>query len=65
MKAIVVIEFDMKTHSLTVKGSALSDKVLTYGMLELAKETVAKQANQPERMVQPVSLIPVNGGKAS
>lgn len=39
-------------------GGPLQNKVLMYGLLEIAKEVVKSFAEQNERRVQPASLMP-------
>ena len=59
MKIKIVIEFDPQSHSIQV--AAPHDKILSYGMLEMAKQVIANQEEKKEPMVKPVTLMPTGG----
>ena len=53
MVTITIIMNDNGTLNI---NAPMENKVLCYGMLELAKEVIHKQSEINERMVQPVTL---------
>ena len=46
MKIKIIIEFDPQSHSIQV--AAPHDKILSYGMLEMAKQVIANQEEKKE-----------------
>jgi hypothetical protein len=59
--AQLVVTFDPRTRQCNVKGNTLSDRFVTLGMLELAKEALrAKWASQQSeaRIVSPDMFFP-------
>jgi hypothetical protein len=57
-EVVVVIRYNLQTHQLQV--SAPTDRVLAYGLLGMAREIVARGAEQPAagRIVVPTLLPP-------
>ncbi|MBL8911644.1 MAG: hypothetical protein JNM17_13205 [Archangium sp.] len=51
----ITIEYT-RDGQLTYSGP--TDKVLALGMLELAKTTIANQSTEPQKLVQPVAVVP-------
>jgi hypothetical protein len=66
MKMQLVIELDPATGGLTVNG-ALDNKLVAYGMLEMAKEAIADFHHNKAKsgLVVPLQKIPPTNGHAS
>lgn len=60
MEPTVVVEIKIRltnTGQVLVEGP-MENKVVFYGLLEVAKETAVEFNKQAERLVQPVGLFP-------
>lgn len=53
----VVVTFDPRTG--TVNVSAPTDKIVAYGLLEMAREAIASRAKEePSKLIRPVGVVP-------
>lgn len=56
----LIINFDPSNGSIAIGGSpnVMGNQVLAFGLLEIAKVAIIKQAEANERRVQPATLMP-------
>ncbi len=62
-KLQLLIEMDADTGEIAIVGSALQDKCVAYGMLELGKDAIRKGYEESDkRIVEPPPGLRLTGG---